>query len=79
MADTTKVTAAHLQRVAVVYVRQSTPARSSTIANRPRASMRLAEQGARARLAVRAGQVIDEDLGLSGSVVSLANARASPA
>jgi DNA invertase Pin-like site-specific DNA recombinase len=25
MADTTKVTSAHLQRVAVVYVRQSTP------------------------------------------------------
>jgi len=41
MSDHSKITAAHLRRRALVYVRQSTTRRLNTIGNRPSASTGL--------------------------------------
>ena len=67
MTDLSKITPSHLQRIAIVYLRQSTP---SQVANNRESTAR------QYALADRAGQlgwprqqvvIIDEDLGLSGS------------
>jgi len=67
MTDLSKITPSHLQRIAIVYLRQSTP--SQVVNNRESTARQYA-------LADRAGQlgwpqqqvvIIDEDLGLSGS------------
>ena len=72
MADTTKVTAAHLQRVAVVYVRQSTPGQVEHHRESTARQYALAERARELGWTAEQVQVIDEDLGVSGSVVSLA-------
>jgi DNA invertase Pin-like site-specific DNA recombinase/uncharacterized protein YndB with AHSA1/START domain len=72
MADTTKVTAAHLQRVAVVYVRQSTPGQVEHHRESTMRQYALAERARELGWTSEQVQVIDEDLGVSGSVVSLA-------
>ena len=72
MADTTKVTAAHRQRVAVVYVRQSTPGQVEHHRESTTRQYALAERARELGWTAEQVQVIDEDLGVSGSVVSLA-------
>jgi DNA invertase Pin-like site-specific DNA recombinase len=72
MADTTKVTSAHLQRVAVVYIRQSTPGQVEHHRESTARQYALAERARELGWTAEQVQVIDEDLGVSGSVVSLA-------
>jgi DNA invertase Pin-like site-specific DNA recombinase len=72
MADTTKVTSAHLQRVAVVYIRQSTPGQVEHHRESTARQYALAERARELGWSAEQVQVIDEDLGVSGSVVSLA-------
>ena len=72
MADTNKVTPAHLQRVAVVYIRQSTPGQVEHHRESTARQYALAERAHALGWAPEQVHVIDEDLGLSGSVVSLA-------
>ena len=72
MADTTKVTSAHLQRVAVVYIRQSTPGQVEHHRESTARQYALADRARELGWRAEQVQVIDEDLGVSGSVVSLA-------
>jgi len=72
VADTTKVTSAHLQRVAVVYIRQSTPGQVEHHRESTARQYALAERARELGWTAEQVQVIDEDLGVSGSVVSLA-------
>jgi hypothetical protein len=72
MADSTKVTSAHRQRVAVVYVRQSSPGQVEHHRESTARQYALAEQARALGWTAEQVQVIDEDLGVSGSVVSLA-------
>jgi DNA invertase Pin-like site-specific DNA recombinase len=72
MADTTKVTSAHLQRVAVVYLRQSSPGQVEHHRESTLRQYALAERAHELGWTSEQVQVIDEDLGLSGSVVSIA-------
>ena len=72
MTDSIKVGPRHLDRQAVVYVRQSTASQVRITVNSPPASTpsrnaRITSAGPRARL------VIDEDLGLSGANASNRN------
>ena len=67
MSENSKVTAAHLRRLALVYVRQSTTSqveynRESTARQYP-----LAERAAELGWPREQVKVIDEDLGISGS------------
>lgn len=71
MADTSKVTPAHLQRVAVVYIRQSTPGQVEHHRESTARQYALAERARELGWAAEHVQVIDEDLGRSGSVVSI--------
>ena len=71
MADTNKVTPAHLQRVAVVFIRQSTPGQVEHHRESTARQYALAERAHALGWALEQVQVIDEDLGLSGSVVSI--------
>jgi DNA invertase Pin-like site-specific DNA recombinase len=72
MSDTTKVTSVHLQRVAVVYIRQSTPGQVEHHRESTMRQYALAERARELGWTSAQVQVIDEDLGVSGSVVSLA-------
>ncbi len=72
MADSTKVSSAHLQRVAIVYVRQSTPGQVEHHRESTARQYALAERAHELGWTAEQVQVIDEDLGVSGSVVSLA-------
>src|SRR5712692_8570688 len=72
MADSTKVSSAHLHRVAVVYVRQSTPGQVEHHRESTARQYALAERARELGWTAEQVQVIDEDLGVSGSVVSLA-------
>jgi DNA invertase Pin-like site-specific DNA recombinase len=72
MAETTKVTPIHLQRSAVVYVRQSTPGQVEHHRESTARQYALGERARELGWPPDLVQVIDEDLGLSGSVVSLA-------
>ena len=62
-----KVTAAHLRRAAVVYVRQSTMAQLSPQPGVHHPPVRPGRTGGRVGLAARAVRVIDDDLGVSGA------------
>lgn len=72
MADTSKVTPAHTQRVAVVYIRQSTPGQVEHHRESTARQYALAERARELGWAPEHVHVIDEDLGVSGSVVSIA-------
>jgi DNA invertase Pin-like site-specific DNA recombinase len=72
VADSTKVTSAHRQRVAVVYVRQSTPGQVEHHRESTARQYALAERARELGWTAEQVQVIDEDLGVSGSVVSVA-------
>jgi DNA invertase Pin-like site-specific DNA recombinase len=72
MADTNKVTPAHRQRSAVVYIRQSTPGQVEHHRESTARQYALAERARELGWASEQVHVIDEDLGVSGSVVSLA-------
>ncbi len=72
MTDTSKVTPAHRQRVAIVYVRQSTPGQVEHHRESTARQYALAERARELGWTAEQIQVIDEDLGISGSVVSLA-------
>lgn len=70
MSETAKITAAHLARQAVVYVRQSTPGQVE--ANRESTARQYALSDRAVALGWPAGavRVIDEDLGVSGASTS---------
>src|SRR5713226_8411003 len=72
MADTTKVTSTPLQRVAIVYIRQSTPGQVEHHRESTARQYALAERARELGWTAAQVQIIDEDLGVSGSVVSLA-------
>ena len=72
MTDSTKVTSAHRHRVAVVYVRQSSPGQVEHNRESTARQYALAERARELGWTAEQVQVIDEDLGVSGSVVSLA-------
>ena len=72
MADTSKVTPAHTQRAAVVYVRQSTRGQVEHHRESTARQYALSERACELGWAPEHVQVIDEDLGVSGSVVSMA-------
>jgi DNA invertase Pin-like site-specific DNA recombinase len=72
MANSTKITAAHRQRHAIVYVRQSTPGQVERHRESTARQYALAERARELGWAPDQVHVIDDDLGISGSVVSLA-------
>jgi DNA invertase Pin-like site-specific DNA recombinase len=72
MANSTKITPAHRQRPAVVYVRQSTPGQVEHHRESTARQYALTERACELGWAPDQVHVIDEDLGISGSVVSLA-------
>jgi DNA invertase Pin-like site-specific DNA recombinase len=72
MANTHKITSAHRQRSAVVYVRQSTPGQVDHHRESTARQYALAERAGELGWAPEQVHVIDDDLGISGSVVSLA-------
>src|SRR5438132_4951715 len=67
MSDNSKITAAHLRRLALVYVRQSTAAQVEYNRESTERQYRLVERAA--ELGWPRGQikVLDQDLGISGS------------
>jgi DNA invertase Pin-like site-specific DNA recombinase len=70
MTECAKITPAHTQRVAYVYIRQSTP---SQVEHHRESTARQYALAARARALGWAPEqvvVIDEDLGLSGSSIT---------
>ena len=71
MANSTKITAAHCQRHAIVYVRQSTPGQVEHHRESTARQYALAERARELGWAPDQVHVIDDDLGISGSVVSL--------
>src|ERR1700726_3366422 len=67
MSDNSKVTAAHLRRRALVYVRQSTTSQVEYNRESTERQYRLAEHAAQLGLAREQIKVLDQDLGMSGS------------
>jgi DNA invertase Pin-like site-specific DNA recombinase len=67
MTDTAKVTPSHTQRVAYVYIRQSTPAQVEHHRESTARQYALAERARALGWAPEQVVVIDEDLGLSGA------------
>jgi DNA invertase Pin-like site-specific DNA recombinase len=67
MSDTSKVTAAHLRRHALVYVRQSTTAQVEYNRESTERQYRLAERAAELGWQREQIKVFDQDLGVSGS------------
>src|ERR1700726_1591930 len=67
MSDNSKVTAAHLRRRALVYVRQSTTSQVEYNRESTERQYRLAERAAELGLAREQIKVLDQDLGISGS------------
>lgn len=67
MSDNSKVTAAHLRRLALVYVRQSTTAQVEYNRESTERQYRLAERAAQLGWKHEQIKVIDRDLGVSGS------------
>jgi DNA invertase Pin-like site-specific DNA recombinase len=70
MSDNSKVTAAHLRRCALVYVRQSTTAQVEYNRESTERQYRLAERAAELGWKHEQIKVIDQDLGISGSGLS---------
>jgi DNA invertase Pin-like site-specific DNA recombinase len=67
MTDKSKVTAAHLRRCALVYVRQSTAAQVEYNRESTERQYRLAERAAELGWQREQIKVLDQDLGISGS------------
>ncbi len=67
MSDNSKVTAAHLRRCALVYVRQSTTAQVQYNRESTERQYRLAERAVELGWAREQIKVLDQDLGISGS------------
>ena len=67
MTDTSKVQPSHLQRGALVYVRQSTPAQVEQHRESTQRQYALASRAAALGWSAAQINVIDEDLGLSGA------------
>jgi DNA invertase Pin-like site-specific DNA recombinase len=67
MSDHSKITAAHLRRRALVYVRQSTPAQVEYNRESTERQYRLAERAVELGWAREHISVLDQDLGISGS------------
>src|SRR5215469_9958184 len=67
MTDKSKVTAAHLRRCALVYVRQSTAAQVEYNRESTERQYRLAERAAELGWPREQIKVLDQDLGISGS------------
>jgi DNA invertase Pin-like site-specific DNA recombinase len=67
MSDNSKVTAAHLRRVALVYVRQSTTAQVEYNRESTERQYRLAERAAQLGWQHEQIKVLDQDRGISGS------------
>jgi len=67
MSDNSKVTAAHLRRCALVYVRQSTTAQVEYNRESTERQYRLAERAAELGWQRQQIKVLDQDLGISGS------------
>jgi DNA invertase Pin-like site-specific DNA recombinase len=67
MSDNSKVTAAHLRRCALVYVRQSTTAQVEHNRESTERQYRLAERAAELGWQREQITVVDQDLGISGS------------
>jgi excisionase family DNA binding protein len=70
MTAASKITAAHLERLAVVYVRQSTIAQVREHAESTARQYALAEEAARLGWSATRISVIDADLGVSGRTAS---------
>jgi DNA invertase Pin-like site-specific DNA recombinase len=67
MSDNSKVTAAHLRRLALVYVRQSTTAQVEYNRESTERQYRLAERATQLGWQHEQIKVLDQDLGISGS------------
>jgi DNA invertase Pin-like site-specific DNA recombinase len=67
MSDNSKITAAHLRRLALVYVRQSTTAQVEYNRESTERQYRLAERAAQLGWRHEQIKVLDQDLGISGS------------
>jgi len=67
MSDNSKVTATHLRRLALVYVRQSTTAQVEYNRESTERQYRLAERAAQLGWQHEQIKVLDQDLGISGS------------
>jgi DNA invertase Pin-like site-specific DNA recombinase len=67
MSDNSKVTAAHLRRLALVYVRQSTTAQVEYNRESTERQYRLGERAAQLGWQPEQIKVVDQDLGISGS------------
>jgi DNA invertase Pin-like site-specific DNA recombinase len=67
MSDNSKVTAAHLRRLALVYVRQSTTAQVEYNRESTERQYRLADRAAQLGWRREQIKVLDQDLGISGS------------
>jgi DNA invertase Pin-like site-specific DNA recombinase len=70
MSETSKITAAHLRREAVVYVRQSTPGQVEANRESTARQYALKERAVTLGWPASAVRVIDDDLGVSGASVS---------
>jgi DNA invertase Pin-like site-specific DNA recombinase len=70
MSDNSKITAAHLRRRALVYVRQSTTAQVQYHRESTERQYRLAERAAELGWQREQITVVDQDLGISGSGVA---------
>ena len=75
MSDNSKITAAHLRRVALVYVRQSTAAQVEYNRESTERQYRLADRAAQLGWKHEQIKVLDQDLGVSGSEIGRASCR----
>jgi DNA invertase Pin-like site-specific DNA recombinase len=67
MSDNSKITAAHLRRLALVYVRQSTTAQVEYNRESTERQYRLAERAVELGWKYEQIKILDQDLGISGS------------
>ena len=70
MSEHTKITAAHLRRHAVVYVRQSTPGQVQANRESTARQYALTDRAVALGWPADAVRIIDEDLGVSGASVT---------
>jgi DNA invertase Pin-like site-specific DNA recombinase len=70
MSETSKITAAHLRRQAVIYVRQSTPGQVEANRESTARQYALTDRASSLGWPAEAIRVIDEDLGVSGASTS---------
>jgi hypothetical protein len=67
MSDTSKITAGHLRRQAMIYVRQSTPGQVEANRESTARQYDLTDRAVALGWSAAAVRVIDDDLGVSGS------------